>query len=356
MSTGVPAIHRVVIVGGGAGGLPLATRLGDTLGRRGRAAITLVDRDETHVWKPLLHEVAAGRMDADAHDVDYLALAHWHRFRFRQGAVAGLDRARRELKLHAVHTPEGDEILPPRALPYDTLVIGVGSVSNDFGVPGIAEHAISLDTPREAERFHRLLLAACLRADARAGAGQSANVDIVIIGAGATGVELAAEIRQTTRAHAGYGLEHLDPVRNVRLTLVEAAPRILPPLSERIAVAATELLARLNVAVRTGWLSYVFATAELHRWHHARELPAASANYGTNLILWDMVFGTFRRPTRECEDVGLAGDVEFPDRYFQQIARPFTGVPARTRRAEASSRRQMRRSARSSRRRPRRRR
>ena len=71
-----PGPHRVVIVGGGAGGLPLATRLGDTLGRRRRAEITLVDRDETHVWKPLLHEVAAGRMDADAHDVDYLALAH----------------------------------------------------------------------------------------------------------------------------------------------------------------------------------------------------------------------------------------------------------------------------------------
>ena len=67
--------HRIVIVGGGAGGLPLATALGDKLGRRGKAAITLVDRAETHVWKPLLHEVAAGRMDAAAHDVYYLAVA-----------------------------------------------------------------------------------------------------------------------------------------------------------------------------------------------------------------------------------------------------------------------------------------
>jgi len=140
------------------------------------------------------------------------------------------------------------------------------------------------------------------------------------------------------------------------------APLVLIGVSPDVIVFVTLFqalhtpLQHSNVAVRTGWLSYVFATAELHRWHHARELPAASANYGTNLILWDMVFGTFRRPTRECEDVGLAGDVEFPDRYFQQIARPFTGVPARTRRAEASSRRQMRRSARSSRRRPRRRR
>ena len=99
MSAGKP--HRVVIVGGGAGGLPLATRLGDRYGRDGTLQVTLVDRNATHVWKPLLHEVAAGRMDADAHDLDYLAIAHWHHFRFRQGAVSALepraarDRARR---------------------------------------------------------------------------------------------------------------------------------------------------------------------------------------------------------------------------------------------------------------------
>ena len=241
--------HRIVIVGGGAGGLPLATALGDKLGRRGQAEITLVDQFETHVWKPLLHEVAAGRMDADAHDIDYLALAHWHRFRFRQGAVGGLNRARRELALDSVHDDDGTEILPPRVVGYDTLVVCVGSISNDFGVPGVAQHSIALDTQAEAERFHRKLIAACVRADGRAADGKPAGVDIVIIGAGATGVELAAEIRQTTRAHAGYGLEHIDPVRDVRLTLVEAAPRILPQLSERIAVAATKLLAALGIEV-----------------------------------------------------------------------------------------------------------
>jgi NADH dehydrogenase len=242
--------HRIVIVGGGAGGLPLATALGDKVGRRGRAEITLVDRYETHVWKPLLHEVAAGRMDADAHDVNYLALGHWHRFRFRQGAVGGLDRARRELKLQAVKDDEGREMLPERVVSYDMLVFCVGSTTNDFGVPGVATHAISLDTARDAKRFHRKLLAACVRADSQAAAGEPTGVDIVIIGAGATGVELAAEIRHTTRAHAGYGLEHLQPAKDVRLTLIEAAPRILPQLKERIAVAVTGLLGRLDVAVR----------------------------------------------------------------------------------------------------------
>jgi len=244
--------HRIVIAGGGAGGLPLAAKLGDRYGRGEEVQVTLVDRNETHVWKPLLHEVAAGRMNADAHALDYLAIAYWHHFRFRQGAVRGLDRANRQLLLDAVVDVEGLEILPQRSVPYDTLIFCLGSVSNDFGVPGAGLHPIALDTPQDAERFHRRLLAMCARADGRAAHGGSPVVDIVIIGAGATGVELAAEIRQTTRAHAAYGLDHIDPVHDIRLTLLEAYSRILPPLSEKVAAAATGLLAKLDVAVHTG--------------------------------------------------------------------------------------------------------
>ena len=270
--------HRIVIVGGGAGGLPLATALGDKLGRRGKVEVTLVDHAETHVWKPLLHEVAAGRLNAAQHDVDYLAVAYWHDFRFRQGGVDGLDRARRELRLRAVDDDDGRQVLPPRALPYDTLIFCVGSTTNDFGIPGVAAHAISLDTPLDAERFHRRLLAAAVRADGEAGEGRPAHVDIVIIGAGATGVELAAEIRQTTRTHAVYGLDKLDPSRDIRLTLLEAAPRILPQLGERIARAATDLLGTLGIAVRTG--ERVVAVDE-------REVrTAAGVTLPADLIVW----------------------------------------------------------------------
>jgi NADH dehydrogenase len=251
-SAAAPDAHRVVIVGGGAGGLPLATGLGNRYGRGRAVEVTLVDQNATHVWKPLLHEVAAGRMDADAHALDYLAIAYWHRFRFRQGALSGLDRARKEITLDAVIGPEGEEVLPKRTLRYDTLILCLGSVSNDFGVPGASEHPISLDTLADAERFHRRLLAECVRADGRAAGGGAAVVDIVIIGAGATGVELAAEIRQTTRALAAYGLDNLDPSRDIRITILEGYGRILPALSEHVASAATELLAKLRVEVRTG--------------------------------------------------------------------------------------------------------
>jgi NADH dehydrogenase len=249
--TAATAAHRIVIVGGGAGGLPLAARLGDRYGKGGVATITLVDLYATHVWKPLLHEIAAGRMDAAIHDIDYMALGHWHRFRFRQGGITRLDRARHEVTIGRVLEEDGQEILPERTLPYDTLILCIGSVSNDFGVPGVARHAIALDTPPEAERFHRKLIAACVRADAQKAAGEDAAVSIVIIGAGATGVELAAELRQTTRWHAVYGLDYLK-LGDIRITIVEAAPRVLPPLPESIARAALELLARLDIQVRTG--------------------------------------------------------------------------------------------------------
>jgi len=280
MSADAP-VHRILIVGGGAGGLPLASALGDRyrLSRRARRAeVTLVDPYPTHVWKPLLHEVAAGRMDADAHGVDYPAVAHRHGFRFRQGAMTALDRAARTVRVAAVGDPEDGVVLPERTVAYDTLVLCVGSESNDFGVPGVAAHAMTLDTPPQAERFHRRLLAASVRADEQKGTGGTGIVEIVIIGAGATGVELAAEIRQTTRAHATYGLDHLDPVRDIRITVLEAAPRILPPLSEKIAAAATELLQKLSVDVRVGE-KVVEVTGEAVQTASGRRYPA-------DLVVW----------------------------------------------------------------------
>jgi len=258
--------------------LPLAVRLGDKLGRHGRAEITLVDRFATHLWKPLLHEVAAGRMDADVHGVDYLALAYWHHFRFRQGTVAGLDRAKHELTLDTVFDDDGVLMLPRRVVRYDTLLFCVGSISNDFNVPGVAAHAISLDTLADAERFHRRLLAACVRSDAEAAAGRPAGVNIVIIGAGATGVELAAEIRHTTGAHASYGLDYLDPEKDIRQTIVEAAPRILPQLSPHVAEAATGLLGKLGVAVRTGERVTAVDADGVH--------TASGAVYPADLVVW----------------------------------------------------------------------
>ncbi len=245
-------MHQIVIVGGGAGGLELATLLGDTLGRKGRARVTLVDRARTHLWKPLLHEVAAGSMDLDHHSLDYIAQARWHHFRFQLGSMDGLDRARRVVEVAPTPDDDGGELIPRREIPYDTLVIAVGSHTNDFGTAGAREHAISLDTPEEARRFHRRLINACIRANAQTEALRPEQLNVAIIGAGATGVELAAELHKTTRELVAYGLERIDPERDVRLTLIEAGPRVLPALPERLSQATEQLLTDLNVSVLTG--------------------------------------------------------------------------------------------------------
>lgn len=249
--TGTP-LHRIVIVGGGAGGLELATRLGDSLGRRGKAQITLIDRSRTHLWKPLLHEVAAGSMDVDQHTLDYLAQARWHHFRFRLGSMAGLDRERRVVQVAPTHDDEGRLLIGEREIRYDTLVIAVGSGTNDFGTPGAQEHAISLDMPVQAERFHNRLINACIRANAQHEPLRPEQLHVAIIGAGATGVELAAELHHTTRELVAYGLEKIDAERDIRITLIEAGPRVLPVLPERLSTSTLKLLKKLRIQVLTG--------------------------------------------------------------------------------------------------------
>ncbi|MGA2551041.1 MAG: NAD(P)/FAD-dependent oxidoreductase [Burkholderiaceae bacterium] len=242
----------IVVVGGGAGGLELVTRLGDKLARHKRARVILIDQSPIHIWKPHLHEVAAGSLDIGLHRLEYAAQAMWHHFEFQLGRFIGLDRADQTLTVAAMPDMDGQPMLPRRTIRYDFLVIAVGSTINTFGIAGALEHAIALDSPNEAERFRQKLVAACLRANARAEQGQAARVSIAIIGAGATGVELSAELRNAAQVLFAYGIHGLDPRRDIRITLVEGADRILPGLSERISRSVTRLIEKLDIDIMTG--------------------------------------------------------------------------------------------------------
>lgn len=242
---------RIVIVGGGAGGLELATRLGDRLGRKKRAEVVLVDSQRTHIWKPLLHQLAAGSYDSHAEEIEYLAQARWHHFQFRQGRLAGIDRDSREILLAPLTNRDGGEILPARRLAYDYLVIAIGSHTNDFGTPGVAEHAICLDSPAAAREFHERLIDACLRAQTEQVEAGDGRLTVAIIGAGATGVELAAELHAAAQVLGSFGLEHIDPDSDLKIVLVEASPRILAALPERLSVAAAAELRKLSVEIHS---------------------------------------------------------------------------------------------------------
>lgn len=271
-------LHQVVIVGGGAGGLELATKLGDSLGRKGKAMITLIDKSKTHVWKPLLHEIAAGSMDPDKHELNYLAQAHWHHFKFRLGSMDSLNRAKREITISPHYDEDGAEVIPQRTLHYDTLVIAVGSTTNDFGVKGASEYSIALDTQDQAEKFHRRLHNALVRAQTQVAPVQAGQLEVVIVGAGATGVELAAELHNTTRELAAYGLDKINPDRDIKISLIEANSRVLPALPHKLSDSVELELRKLSVHLYTGE-RVTEVTDKGVQTHSGRFIPSA-------LVVW----------------------------------------------------------------------
>lgn len=242
---------QIVIVGGGAGGLELATRLGAHFGRKD-FDIILVEKNRTHIWKPLLHEVAAGSLDANLDEVGYRSHCHAWGYRFFYGAMEGIDRSTRHVLIAPILDEDGREIMGRHRIRYDYLVMAVGSVSNDFGTKGVAEHCIFLDSRLQADRFRTKLLNHCLRVSRtlQADPNADASVKVDIVGGGATGVELAAELYNSAAALRHYGLEVFDESR-LKVTLIEAGPRILPALPEDLAKAAHEELEALGVRVLT---------------------------------------------------------------------------------------------------------
>ncbi|MDI1361940.1 NAD(P)/FAD-dependent oxidoreductase [Methylotenera sp.] len=271
-------LHQVVIVGGGAGGLELATKLGDSLGRKGKAMITLIDKTKTHVWKPLLHEIAAGSMDPDKHELNYLAQAHWHHFKFRLGSMDNLDRAKREISISPYFDEDGEEVIPRRTVQYDTLIIAVGSTTNDFGVKGASEYSIALDTQDQAEKFHRRLHNALVRAQTQQAPVHAGQLEVVIVGAGATGVELSAELHNTTRELAAYGLDKINPDRDIQISLIEANSRVLPALPPKLSNSVELELSKLRVHLYTGERVTEVTDKGVHT-HSGRFIPSV-------LVVW----------------------------------------------------------------------
>jgi len=268
---------EIVIVGGGAGGLELACKLGRKLGP---SKVMLVDTRLYHIWKPSLHEVAAGTLDIHQEGLSYQMLAHDNGFTFVYGPMTALDAGARRITVGAVKASDGEDVLHERRIEYGSLVMAVGSTSNYFGVPGAREHTISLNATEDAERFRlrllRLMAVAEQVREERPDA--AAALDVVIIGGGATGVELAAELREASGVYATYGFSRLQVKRDVRITLLEGAPRILAPLPERVSAAALKLLGERGINVVTD--------CRVTQIDPDKVLDNAGNVYPANLVVW----------------------------------------------------------------------
>lgn len=250
---------NIVVVGGGAGGLELVTYLGNKLGNQ--AKVTLVDRNPTHLWKPLLHEVATGILDIGTDAVSYRAQAHQNNFYFEQGSITRIDRTNKYIELSPIYRQDGSPIVVARRIPYDYLVLAIGSKSNDFNTKGVAEHCIFLDSSEQALSFQHNMLSLFLRFSENFNLSEigeesqqqplveEGKVNIAIVGGGATGVELAAELYSATQYLSLYGYGHID-TDCLQVTLIEASNSLLPALPQKVSQAVHRELSELGVNVK----------------------------------------------------------------------------------------------------------
>ncbi|WP_416305135.1 NAD(P)/FAD-dependent oxidoreductase [Neptunicella sp. SCSIO 80796] len=239
-------MKRIVIVGGGAGGFELVTKLSRYSGKHTGVEVVLVDKVRTHIWKPLMHEVAAGVINKSSDGVDYRMHASRHGYEFQQGTLTGINPTEKNITLDAYFDENGQLILPERQISYDILVLAIGSVSNDFGTPGVKEHSYFLDSLAQAERFHRALINQLLRINQPE--TKQNILKISIVGAGATGTELAAQLHHVANLSKAYGMPGMSAKR-IQISIIEAGARILPALPERIASAAKKALQKLDVRI-----------------------------------------------------------------------------------------------------------
>ncbi|MCQ3830195.1 NAD(P)/FAD-dependent oxidoreductase [Microbulbifer elongatus] len=268
-------MKKIVIIGGGAGGLQLATSLGRhfSFGRFRRqnkspaAQITLVDKNRTHIWKPLLHQVATGALDSSLDALNYQVHARANGFQFELGSLQGLDRENKTVELAEVCSEDGTPLVPARKLEYDYLVFALGSQSNDFHTPGVRDCCQFLDSAEQAQKFHTRLLDQFLQLESRV----AESVHIAIVGGGATGVELAAEL-----VDAVHEMGHYGRIKNgdLKVTLIEAGPHLLPALPQRLGNSSQKELTKIGVRVLTS-TQVAEATQAGFITKEGEEIPAA---------------------------------------------------------------------------------
>ena len=267
--------QQVIVVGGGAGGLELTVKLAKKYKRDKNVVVTLVDCNPTHIWKPLLHEVATGTLNSNHDETSYLMLARKHRFSFVLGRVGAINPEKQTLQIDPIENDDGEELVAARNLEYSQLVLSVGSLCNDFGTKGVLEHCLLLDTRTQAERFHVQFINELHRLHSANNAEK--RLSLVIVGAGATGVELAADLHKVAKRLPEYGFNTFAE-EQLRVMIVEAAPRILGQLPERVSTSVQSELERIGVEVRTSTM--VSAVSEESVITNTDESIAA------NLVVW----------------------------------------------------------------------
>jgi NADH dehydrogenase len=232
---------RILVLGGGFGGVYTALHLERTLGRRPDVEITLVSRENFFLFTPMLHEVAASDLDI-THIVSPLRTL-LKRTTIFIGDIAAIDLdARRVRVAHGFETHEHE-------LAYDQLVIALGSMTNFYGLPGLEQRALTMKTLGDAIHLRNRVIATLEEADTECAAGRDGLLTFVVAGGGFAGVETIAGLNDFVREALKF-YPRLTPDR-IRMVLVHAGPTILPELGERLGAYAQQKLAARGIEIRT---------------------------------------------------------------------------------------------------------
>ena len=229
----MPETVRVVVLGGGYGGVEAAKVLEHELGKRRDIQITLIDRNSFHTLMTELHEVAGGRVEPGSVQISYRKIFGAKRVSLVNDNIRTVDFETREV------------ISATERYPYDYLVLGAGGEPEDYGLPGIKEHAFMLWSMDDALRLRRHLEDMYRRASAEPDSQKRAEMlTFVVAGAGFTGVELAGELMD--QRHVLCGHFHIDE-SEVRIVVVEALDAIIPNLPSNLQKKSRTYLERRGV-------------------------------------------------------------------------------------------------------------
>ena len=233
---------RLLILGGGFGGVEAARRLERLLRGRDDVEVTLVSRDNFFLFTPMLHEVAASDVDI-THIVSPLR-ALVHRTSVVVGDVQAVDLAGRRVRVR--HGFDGHE----HELEYDQLLITLGSTTNFYGLPGLVEHALTMKTLGDAIHLRNRVISLLEAASTECGAEDDGRVTVVVAGGGFAGVETIAALNDFVREALVF-YPRLGQ-QEVRMVLVHSGEQILPELGEDLGGYAARKLTARGVEIVTG--------------------------------------------------------------------------------------------------------
>jgi NADH dehydrogenase len=240
-TTGAHPRHRVVVVGGGFGGLFAARALGWS-----PVDVTVIDRQPHHLFQPLLYQVATGILSEGE-----VAPSLRHVFRFQRNAAVVLAEVTGfDLQKRLVHARRPDGV--PLVVPYDSLVVAAGAGQSYFGHDEFAAHTVSMKTLEDALGLRRRLLQALEMAElAQDPKERQEWLTIAVVGAGPTGVEISGQVKELVQAALGTNTRSTGTIA-ARVVLLDAGKEPLVHFGEKLAETAAKELARLGVELHMG--------------------------------------------------------------------------------------------------------